>query len=91
MHRSSHVVNRVQFTSVKLARTFVNTPKLAIASSQNGRFPRELGDTFAHVTDASIQNKSTLVVNSWRSLPETSFLKKKNFGGVFAKPQEMFL
>ena len=51
-------------TTVKPAQTFVNTPKLAIASSQNGHLPRELGDTFAHVTDVSIQNKSILVVDS---------------------------
>ena len=51
-------------TGVKLARTFVKTPKLAIALSQNCRLPRDLGDTFAHVTDVSIKNKSTLVVNS---------------------------
>ena len=55
------------------------------------RLTRELGDTIAHVTDVSIQNKSTLVVGSLRGLPETPhhFSKKKNIGGVFAKPQEM--
>ena len=50
-------------TPVKPAQTFVNKPKLEIASSQNGCLPRGLDDTFAHVTDVSIQNKSTLVVD----------------------------
>ena len=49
-------------TPVKPARTFVNKSKRPITSSQNGRLTRELGDTFAHVTDVSIQNKRTSMV-----------------------------